>query len=130
MKEENLQNKSENMLTVTMERLKGVIDVDNVIGSPITTPDGTTIIPVSKVSVGFVSGGGEYSASETKGDKSYPFSGGGGSGYSINPVGFLSISAGEVKMLTVDGKNGFDRLMEFMPKIIEKIGDAINEKNK
>lgn len=124
------QNPVQDILSSTIGNLKNIIDADNVIGTPITTPEGNTIIPVSKVSVGFVSGGGEYSADNTKNGSEYPFSGGSGSGYCIHPIGFLSLSGGEVKMLSIDGKSGFDKLLKLIPDVISAIGDSKDDKKK
>ena len=84
------------MLGTTMEKIKEMVDVDSVIGKPITTPDGTTVIPISKVSYGFASGGSDFPA------KSQPakdfFGGGAGAGITITPIAFLSICNGDVKL--------------------------------
>lgn len=127
---EKEQNPIQNILVSTLSNLKNIVDVDNVVGSPITLPDKTTIIPVSKVSVGFVSGGGQYNSSDADKMPDYPFSGGSGSGYCISPLGFISVRAGEVKMISVDGKSGFDKLLSTIPSIISSIGEAKNGKDK
>ena len=88
------------MLGTTMEKIKEMVDVDSVIGKPITTPDGTTVIPISKVSYGFASGGSDFPA------KSQPakdfFGGGAGAGITITPIAFLSICNGDVKLIQVE----------------------------
>ena len=88
------------MLGTTMEKIKEMVDVDSVIGKPITTPDGTTVIPISKVSYGFASGGSDFPA------KSQPakdfFGGGAGAGITITPIAFLSICNADVKLIQVE----------------------------
>lgn len=125
---EKEQNPIQNILVSTLSNLKNIVDVDNVIGSPITLADKTTIIPISKVSVGFVSGGGQYNATDVNKMPDYPFSGGSGSGYCISPLGFISVRAGEVKMINIDGKSGFDKLLETIPSVISSITEAKDDK--
>ena len=85
----------ENLMSTTMENIRDMVDVNTVIGDPVQTPDGSTVIPVSRVSFGFVSGGGEYGTTQPK----LPFAGGAGTGVSVNPMGFLVVNDGDVKLL-------------------------------
>ena len=89
----------EGLMDTTLEKLKQMVDVNTVIGTPITTPDGATIIPVSKVIYGFASGGSEFNSK--KPDSQNLFGGGAGAGVTITPLGFISIYNGEVKMLNI-----------------------------
>lgn len=82
-------NPIENIMNTTMSNLKNLSDVDTVIGKPIPLPDGSMLIPVSKVSIGFLLGGGEYSESQPKKSDNFPYATGSGAGISVTPIGFL-----------------------------------------
>lgn len=118
---ERKENPIHEILVSTLDKFKNIASVDSVVGSPISLADGTTLIPVSKISAGFVSGGGEYDAKNAKSDQGYPFSGGGGSGYCVHPMGFVAIRFGQVKMITIDGKNSFDKIVQMIPDIISSV---------
>lgn len=107
------------ILGISMEKIKEMADVNSIIGDPITTPDGTTIIPVSKVSYGFASGGSDL---PSKYDKEL-FGGGSGAGISIKPEGFLVISPdGSAKMVTMEAADDpVSSVMSSLPGIVEKI---------
>ena len=120
---EKNDNPINEILTKTLDKFKNIASVDNVIGTPISLEDGMVIIPFSKVSAGFVSGGGQYDAKNANEQEGYPFSGGGGSGYCVCPLGFISVRLGQVKMITVDGKNAFDKIIETLPSIISSLGE-------
>ncbi|HAK41529.1 MAG TPA: sporulation protein YtfJ, partial [Clostridium sp.] len=81
----------ENLMKSTMENIKNMIDVDTVIGNPVSAPDGTTIVPISKVSFGFASGGSEFKDANLDSSNRHPFAGGSGAGISLKPVGFLVV---------------------------------------
>jgi sporulation protein YtfJ len=105
----------------TLENLKTMIDVNTVVGDPIKSHDGTLIIPISKVSLGFASGGSEFHKSHSREDNdNYPFGGGSGSGVSVKPVAFLIIKDDMVRLLPVDQQNIniFDRVLDQIPNII------------
>ncbi len=116
------------LMDTTMKKIKEMIDVNTIIGDPITTPDGTTIIPVSKVSYGFASGGSDL---PTKKDNKDCFGGGSGAGVTINPVAFLSITKGNVKLIPIEKYDGaVDRIVGMVPEVIDKVADMIKkEKN-
>lgn len=113
----------EKIMTQAMEKIKGVIDVNTVVGSPLTMKDGTMIIPITKVSAGFVAGGGEYSQDlkPQNNKKEYPFAGGSGTGFSVNPIGFLVGSNGNMKLITLENKNTFDAIMQIAKNLSEKL---------
>lgn len=97
----------ENIMQTAMSEIKEMVDVNTVVGDPVVSTDGSTIIPISKVSFGFVSGGGEYGDAKDgnqENESKYPFSGGAGSGICITPVGFLVVSEGDVRLLPVSGR--------------------------
>jgi len=112
---------------VTLTKIKEMVDVNTIVGQPITTPDGTTLIPVSKVTFGFGSGGSDMPLKEGSG-----FGGGNGAGVKIDPVGFLTISDGVVKMLniTAPASTTVDRLVELVPEIIDKVEQLIEKHKK
>jgi len=97
-----------------------MVDVDTIIGTPITSADGTTIIPVSKVSYGFASGGSDIRAK--KENQRTGFGGGSGAGVTINPVGFLAILKGDVKFIPITKYDGpADRIVGMVPELFDKI---------
>lgn len=110
---------------VTLSKIKEMVDVNTIVGTPITTPDGTTLIPVSKVTFGFGSGGSDFPLNDRGG-----FGGGNGAGVKIDPVGFLTISDGVVKMLNISppANTTVDRLVELIPEIADKVEALINKK--
>ena len=112
------------MLGTTMEKIKEMVDVDSVIGKPITTPDGTTVIPISKVSYGFASGGsGRKSVAKDF------FGGGAGAGITITPIAFLSICNGDVKLIQVEPFEGSaDRIIQMVPDVVDKISETFSKK--
>ena len=96
----------ESLMGVSMEQIKDMVDVNTVIGDAVQTQDGSTIIPISRVSFGFVAGGGEYAVSGAQaGAYGLPFAGGAGAGVSIHPMGFLVCGRNGVRLLS-DRKSG------------------------
>ncbi len=130
------ETKISEVIATSLESLRSMVDANTVIGSPISTDSGTTIIPISKISMGFASGGVDYNSKETDPKVTRPqnFGGGGGTGLSISPVGFLTVDKfGEVGMITLDGNasNGADQLgdlIERAPELIEKIKAVFKKK--
>ena len=117
-----------NLMDTTLEKLKQMVDVNTVIGTPITTPDGTTIIPVSKVIYGFASGGSEFNSK--KPDSENLFGGGSGAGVTITPIAFISVSNGEAQLLNISAySDAQDRAIGSIPEIIDKI-TALFKKDK
>ena len=114
-----------NMLENTIAKIKERIDVNSVIGAPITTPDGVTIIPVSKVSVGFGGGGSDYAKSSSD-----AFGGGAGGGMSVTPICFLIVSGGNVRMMPVPvaANTTADRIVEMVPDTLDKIASFIDSR--
>ena len=98
-----MQHPIDNMMQTTMENIRGMVDVNTVVGSPVAGAKGTTIIPISKVSFGFVAGGGEYALEDHKNrtltTDVLPFAGGTGAGVSVQPVGFLVVDKDTVKLV-------------------------------
>ncbi len=125
-----MSNKLESMMDSTIEKIKDIVNAETIIGDAITSPDGTTIIPVSKVTYGYASGGSDFAINKCP-DKEM-FGGGNGVGVSIIPVAFLVISDGDVKLLQVQSFDGaLDRIIGMAPEIIDKIKNAVSKrKNK
>jgi len=123
----------ENVMSTTMENLKEMIDVSTVVGTPVAAAEGTTIIPVSRVTFGFVSGGGEYGIKGTPlplDDKPdpLPFAGGAGAGISVTPVAFLLVSADQVRLLPANNSTPIERLVEMIPQLLRDVKDVLPEK--
>ncbi|WP_297439011.1 GerW family sporulation protein [uncultured Clostridium sp.] len=117
----------ENLMKSTMENLKDMIDVNTVIGDGIETPDGSFILPISKVSFGFASGGSEFPKDKNSltPDGRFPFGGGSGSGVTVKPVAFLIIKGDNVKLLPVDQNNTYDRIVDKIPQLIDTLKDFL-----
>jgi sporulation protein YtfJ len=114
------------LMETSMLNIRDMIDVNTVLGDAITAQDGSTVVPVSKVSFGFVAGGGEYGDRE---DSKYPFAGGAGAGVSLQPVGFLVCGNESVRMLPVPAKNSVDRIIDLMPGLIEEVKNVLGRMN-
>ena len=118
MKEKQYKNKIEEVMTSAMNNLRSLVDIDVVVGKPISSSESMTIIPLTKVTMGFVSGGGEYNADlREKRDVEYPFSGGSGGGMSIKPIGFLVIKNQEIELIKIDAKTAIEKLIETVPEV-------------
>ena len=127
------------MISTSLSKIRELVDAQTVIGEPISTNAGTTIIPVSKITIGYVSGGLDYSSKKndsanTKASMPQDFGGGGGTGVSVTPVGFLTVSAdGKVELITIanPGGDSVDKiasLVERTPDILEKIKAVFQKK--
>ncbi len=111
-----MANQVEGLMGVSVEKIRQMVDANTVVGSPIALPDGTTIIPVSKVSYGFASGGSDL---PTKNPQEL-FGGGAGAGINITPVAFLIIKNGETNLLPVVSKpDTADRLVSMVPDLVD-----------
>lgn len=120
-----------NMLENTIAKIREMVDVNSVVGDPITTPDGVTILPISKVSVGFGGGGSDF-VSKNVNKQENPFGGGVGAGVKVTPIAFLIIKEGSVRMLpvAVPANTTVDRLVEMVPDTLDKIVSFIDSKTK
>lgn len=129
----------EALMKTAMDSIKEMVDVNTIVGDAVETPDGSVIIPISRVALGFAAGGSEFDtgyATDSKGKdagSALPFGGGSGAGVSVQPVGFLVVnSQGQVRLLPVDGNAILDRIIDSVPDVIDKIkhkyrGDGIDE---
>ena len=117
------------MMRSTMENVKNILKVDTVVGDPIVTPDGITLVPISKISVGFGGGGVEFGSK--KANEERPYGGGNATGVKIEPFGFLVIKDGVVRMVNVTppASNTVDRIIDLVPQVMDRV-DAFIAKNK
>lgn len=122
----------EALMKTAMESIKDMVDVNTVVGDAVEAPDGTVIIPVSKVSCGFAAGGSEFNAStERKEPPALPFGGGSGAGMSVQPVGFLVVGNAQIRFLPVNGQNVYlERLVDMAPTVLERIQGMVGGMNK
>ena len=118
------------MLESTIQKIKEMVDVNSVIGAPITTPDGVTIIPVSKVSVGFGGGGSDFTTKSSRPGEENPFGGGAGGGVKVTPICFLIVKDGAVRMMPVaePANTTADRIVEMVPDTLDKISAFIDSR--
>lgn len=114
----------ENIMESVMSRMRTLVDTSIVVGEPIFSGEGICIIPLSRVSMGFVSGGGEYSENK-KFDK--PFAGGAGAGYSVSPVGFAVVSGTNVEIIKLEPNEIFEKLVGNIPALISLIKEKIKK---
>ena len=123
-----MSNSVPNMMEGMLHKIREMIDANTVMGTPVTTPDGTTIIPISKVSIGFGGGGSDFATN--KGGN--PFGGGAGGGVKVTPVAFIVVSEGNVRMLPVAqaANTTADRLVEMIPDTLDKVSAVIDSQTK
>ncbi len=123
-----MSQKLPNMLDNTIAKIREMVDVNSVIGQPISTPDGVTIIPVSKVSVGFGGGGSDFANQKPGADNG--FGGGVGGGVKVTPICFLVIKDGNVRMMAVPepASATADRIVEMVPDTLEKLTSYLDAK--
>lgn len=124
----------ENIMSTTMENIRDMVDVNTVIGEPITTQDGSTVIPISRVSFGFVAGGGEYhcptaSKALDSACERMPFAGGTGAGVTLQPMGFLVTSDSSVRLLPAQPYAPADRIIELAPQLMCELRNFLKAKN-
>lgn len=131
----------EGLMKTAMESIKEMVDVNTIVGDPVETPDGSVIIPVSRVTCGFAAGGGEFEPASGEeagqngggqgganagGGGMLPFGGGSGAGVSVQPVGFLVVGQGQVRLLPVDGNAVVDRLIDVAPGILSQVQSMLH----
>ena len=124
-----MSQKLPNMLENTIAKIREMVDVNSVVGDPISTPDGVTIIPISKISVGFGGGGSDF-VSRNVNHQENPFGGGVGAGVKVSPVAFLIVKDGNVRMLPVaiPANTTADRLVEMVPDTLDKIAAFLDSR--
>ena len=114
------------LMQSTMDRIREMVDTNTIVGQPITTPDGVTLIPISKVSFGFGSGGADYGKTTPKEN----FGGGSAAGVRIDPVAFLVIREGNTRVLpvAVPPVTTVDRVIDMVPDLLEKVEKYLDKK--
>ncbi len=121
----------ENLMKSTMENLRNMIDVNTVVGDTVKMNNGNCIIPISKVTFGFASGGSDFALNnENYKDGDYPFGGGTGAGVSVKPVAFLIVRDESVRLLPVEQDTTYDRIVDTVPQVLEIIKDFTKNKDK
>lgn len=124
------------LMTTAMESLKEMVEVNTIIGDPVKSPDGSVIIPVSKLGFGFATGGSEFSTNQENSDQdsdsqyTLPFGGGSGGGVSINPVAFLIVNDDGVKVVHIDEHTHiYEKVIDHLPEVVDKVQHLFNEKD-
>lgn len=128
------ENRIPEIIRSSMENIRSMFDANKVVGDPITTPQGTTIIPISKISMGIAASGFDYNPKKEAQPRPQNFGGGGGTGLTVNPIGFLIVDPdGAVEFINVTNKGKPDPvdqiadLVERTPDIIAKIKDLFTK---
>lgn len=132
------------LMTTAMHSIKDMVDVNTIVGDAVQAPDGTVIIPISRVAFGFAAGGGEYnsccevetstSASDdeeggsNESSTKFPFAGGSGAGVSINPVAFMVVGREQIKLLPVNTNSSIDKILDLVPDLFDKANQVIGKK--
>jgi sporulation protein YtfJ len=123
----------EGLMKTTMENIKEMVDVNTIVGDPIESPDGCVIVPISRVTFGFASGGGEIvvggdkeKQKKTNGngepkEEKIPFAGGSGAGVSIHPIAFMVVGQGQIRLLPVNQGAMLERIIDYAPQLIEQV---------
>ena len=127
----------ESLMMTTMSSIQNMVDVNTIIGEPIESQSGITIIPISKVCFGFAAGGSEFSGETLKEynkknndeeiEYKLPFGGGAGAGVSIHPVAFLVVQDNNVKLMSVDHDSCIDKLLDYVPDLMQKMNEMFNK---
>ena len=109
----------------TIRNIKNLVEVNNIVGEPITTPDGITMVPISKVSFGFGGAGGDAQGGKEN------FGGGSAAGVKIEPIGFLVVKEGSVRLINVmpPAKNSVERVLDLVPQVMDKVEQITEKKN-
>lgn len=125
---ENLEKKTplNDMMDTAMGKIREMVDSNSIIGEPITTPDGVTVIPISRVSFGFGTGGGDYGTAKTN------FGGGAGAAVKVDPVAFLIVKDGVTRVMpvAVPAVATVDRVLDLVPEVMDRVENFINKKKK
>lgn len=128
----NNEHPVETLMKSTMENLRDMIDVNTVVGDVVETRDGGCIIPISKVTFGFASGGSEFGEANSKvnAQSDYPFGGGSGAGVTVKPVAFLVVNDHGVRLLPLEQDTTYDRIVDTVPQVIDMVTGLFNKKCK
>lgn len=115
---EQQEHPIERIMDSAFGKMRTLTDADMIVGDPIVMPDGTSVVPISKISIGIVSGGGEYSQKQ---QNEFPFAGASGAGMSVAPVCFLISDGKSVRMLNVGSKGPLDKIIDTVPDLVGSI---------
>lgn len=117
------------LMTDTMEKIRELVDVNTVVGTPIQA-EGVTIIPISRVSMGFASGGSDFTTKDQKPEADNCFGGGGGAGVNITPIAFLIVHGDNVRLMPLypPAYTTVDRVVELVPDLVDKVSTLLKEK--
>ena len=118
-------NKIEDILKTSIDKVKSMISTSTIIGEPIIFQN-KTLLPVTKFTMGFVSGGGEYSV-EKQNKQGYPYTGGVGTGVNVTPIGFICMSQGKINFIKIDNTAPLEKFIEILPKIADSISETIKD---
>jgi len=131
----------EALMKTAMQSIREMVDVNTIVGDAVQTPDGTVIIPISRVTFGFAAGGGEYGygageetdrdsqdENEDSGGGKFPFAGGSGAGVSINPVAFMVVGNGHIKLLPVNINSTIDKILDLVPEFLCRLENICKKK--
>ncbi|HHY71338.1 MAG TPA: sporulation protein YtfJ [Thermoanaerobacterales bacterium] len=124
----------QSLIKTSMESIKEMVDVNTIVGDAVETQDGSIIIPVSRVCFGFAAGGSEFDAKTSKeNDKSekikLPFGGGSGAGVSVQPVAFMVVGQGQIRLLSINQNTTIERVIDIAPQIIDQINRILKNNN-
>ena len=115
------------LMGVTMDKIRELVNSDTIIGEPVSLPDGTTILPVSKVTFGVATGGSDFAAKQSK----ELFGGGSGAGVTVAPVAFLVVKDGNVRTIQLaDPNNSLERAITMLPELVDKLAALIKRDEK
>ena len=118
------------MMTNSMSKIRDMIDVNTVVGDPITTPGGVTIIPVTKVSIGYGGGGSDFAMKNMPANRDNPFGGGAGAGVKVDPVAFLVVKDGLTRVMPVaiPAAATVDRVLDLVPEVLDRVQNFVDKK--
>jgi len=126
----------ESLMKTAMESIQQIVDVNTIVGDPVETHDGSVIIPISRVSCGFAAGGSEFALAEENKETmnqggqapALPFGGGAGAGVSVQPVAFLVVGNGNIRLLPIDSNVVVDRLIDTVPDLLDRVAGMFQKK--
>lgn len=124
------QHPIENLMMTAMTSLESMVDVNTIVGDIVTSPDGTVIIPVSKVTFGFAAGGSEFNSNKLNKyseNAKLPFGGGSGAAVNISPMAFLVVKDGNTRLMTLNGTTPIEKLIDLIPDFINKVNNLIEK---
>lgn len=119
-----------NMMDTTMSKIRDMIGANAIIGDPIRTPEGVTILPISKISFGFAGGGSDFVPKQLPAERENPFGGGSGAGVTITPIAFLILHGEQVRMMPIatPAASTADRIVEQLPDLLDKLSDFLEKR--